>query len=243
MSQPVYAIGDIHGQLEELERVLLLIEQDGGPDAYTVFLGDYVDRGYSSRAVVQLLMEGKNTGRNWHFVRGNHDRYLTRFYDNMTVYDPRTRTGLFWLNPRLGGDKTLQSYGIDAEDGAPLEPLFEAARKLVPQDHISFLQSLPLIHETDHLICVHAGIRPGVPLEAQAEDDLVWIRDGFLEHTGSFGKLVVHGHTALDYPMHAGNRVNLDSGAGYFRPLHAAVFEGSDCWLLTDKGRVSLGPA
>ncbi len=242
MTDPIYVIGDIHGQLEELQRVLHLIERDGGQDAYTVFLGDYVDRGYNSKAVVQSLIDGCEAGRNWHLVRGNHDRYLTRFYDDMTNYDPNTRTGLFWFNPRLGGDKTLQSYGVAAEDGAPLEPIHVQTRQLVSKEHIAFLKGLPLIHETDHLICVHAGIRPGVALQDQAEDDLVWIRDGFLEHTGSFGKLVVHGHTALDYPMHAGNRVNLDGGAGYFRPLQVGVFEGSDCWLLTDTGRVPLRP-
>ena len=242
MSDPIYAIGDIHGQLEELERVLHLIEKDGGANANTVFLGDYVDRGFNSKAVVQTLMEGKTRGRNWNLIRGNHDRYLTRFYNDMTAYDPNTRTGLFWLNPKLGGDKTLMSYGVEAEDGAPLEPIFEKTRELVPPEHIEFLSALPLIHETEHLICVHAGLRPGVPLNQQVEDDLIWIRDGFLDHTGSFGKLVVHGHTALDEPMHAGNRVNLDGGAGYFRPLQVAVFEGIDCWLLTDAGRMPLRP-
>ena len=242
MTEPVYAIGDIHGQLDELLRVLDLIEQDGGRDAYTVFLGDYVDRGYDSKSVVQTLIDGKAAGRNWHLIKGNHDRYLTRFYDNKTVYDPNTRTGLFWLNPVLGGDKTLQSYGVSAEDGAPIDPIHAKTLISVPSEHIAFLNNLPLIHETEHLICAHAGLRPGVPLKDQQEDVLVWIRDGFLDYTGSFGKLVVHGHTALDYPMHAGNRVNLDGGAGYFRPLNAAVFEGLDCWLLTEAGRVPLRP-
>lgn len=242
MSDPIYVIGDIHGQLEDLERVLDLIEADGGPDAYTVFLGDYVDRGPDSKGVVQKLLDGTSQGRNWHLVRGNHDRYLARFYDDMTVQDANTRTGLSWLNPRLGGDKTLISYGVAAEEGAPLSPMHVQVRNLVPPEHISFLKGLPLIHETDHLINVHAGIRPGVALADQLEDDLIWIREGFLDHTGSFGKLVVHGHTALDYPMHAGNRVNLDAGAGYFRPLHAAVFEDRECWLLSDIGRMELRP-
>ena len=242
MADPIYAIGDIHGQLEELDRVLDLIEADGGRDAPIVFLGDYVDRGPQSKEVVQRLIDGVAEGRNWHCIKGNHDRYLTRFLRDMTVYDPNTRSGLFWLNSRLGGDKTLCSYGVIAEDGAPLEPIHTEARAAVPQSHLDFLQGLPLVHETEKLLFVHAGIRPGVALAAQREDDLVWIRDGFLDHDAPFEKLVVHGHTALEFPQHAGSRVNLDGGAGYFRPLHAAVFEGTSCWLLSESGRSRLTP-
>lgn len=242
MTKPIYAIGDMHGQLEDMTRVLDLIARDGGQDAEVVFLGDYVDRGPDSKGVVQALIDGRAAGRNWTCIKGNHDRYLTRFVADMAVYDPATSRGLFWLNPRLGGDKTLRSYGVEATDGDPLEPIHSAARAAVPQAHLDFLQSLPLVHQTDELIFVHAGLRPGIPLHAQKEDDLVWIRDGFLDHTDPFEKLVVHGHTALEYPMHAGNRVNLDAGAGYFRPLQVAVFEGRDCWLLSETGRVPLAP-
>ena len=240
MPYPIYAIGDIHGQLEELERVLSLIEKDGGPEAEIVFVGDYVDRGPESRGVVELLMKAQSEGRPWRMIRGNHDRYLTRFLDNATVYDPATSAGLFWFNPRLGGDKTLASYGVRAVDGEPVAPVHAEAVAAVPQAHRDFLAGLPLTFRKDGLLFVHAGLRPGVPISDQAEDDLVWIRKEFLEYKGSFGPLVVHGHTALDHPEHAGNRVNLDGGAGYFRPLHAAVFEGSDCWLLSDEGRLPL---
>ena len=96
------------------------------------------------------------------------------------------------------------------------------------------------MHVTDDLIFVHAGLRPGIALADQVETDLVWIRQPFLEHDGDHGRLVVHGHTALDHPAHHGNRVNLDGGAGYFRPLHAAVFEGRQGWLLTERGRVPI---
>lgn len=242
MSQPIYAVGDIHGQIEELDRILALIERDGGPDAAIVFLGDYVDRGLNSKAVVQRLMEGSQKNPNWVCLKGNHDRYLTRFYDDMSVFDPCTRTGLVWLNPRLGGDTTLLSYGVIAEEGMEIEPIHAEARQAIPEDQIQFMRSLKTFHETDALIFVHAGIRPGIPMKKQVEDDLIWIRQPFLEFEGSFGKLVVHGHTALDHPKHEGNRVNLDGGAGFFRPLSAAVFEGTDCWLLTDAGRVPLVP-
>lgn len=244
MTQPIYAIGDIHGQLAMLENALRLIEADGGPDAKVVFVGDYIDRGPDSRGVVDFLIEGEKAGRPWVMLKGNHDRYLTRFLDDMRVSDPRTSVpGLTWLHPRLGGDKTLASYGVEASVDMPLEPILQAARAAVPQSHVTFLESRPLLHCTDNKLFVHAGIKPGVALEDQEEDDLVWIRDPFLSYKKSFGPLVVHGHTALDAPEHKGNRVNLDGGAGYFRPLHPAVFEGHDCWLLTETGRVALEPS
>ena len=242
MSNPIYAIGDIHGQMADLDRVLQLIEKDGGPDAEVVFLGDYVDRGPDSKAVVEFLMEGCAANSNWTAIKGNHDRYLTRFVDDGIIHDPRTRAGLYWFDPRLGGDKTMLSYGVSAHLDQPVEPALAAARERVPENHLAFLRGLPLYYETDAVTFVHAGVRPGIAMAAQDEDDLLWIRDGFLDFTGSFEKLIVHGHTALDAPKHEGNRVNMDGGAGYFRPLHAAVFEDTACWLLSETGRIPLTP-
>jgi len=236
----IYAIGDIHGQAEMLEEALARIEADGGPDAPVVFLGDYVDRGPDSRKVLDILIAGQRVGRPWVMLKGNHDRYLTRFLQDMRITDPRASAGLSWLDPRLGGDKTLASYGVNAADGMPLEPIFEAARAAVPQAHVDFLEHLPLLHQTEDKVFVHAGIVPGVPLEDQQEEDLLWIRAPFLDHRESFGPLIIHGHTVLDYPEHRGNRVNLDGGAGRFRPLYPAVFEGCSCWLLTAGGRKAL---
>ena len=242
MTNPIYAIGDVHGQLEELQRVLSLIEAYGGPDARGVLVGDYVDRGPDSRGVLQFLIDAQAQGRNWVTLKGNHDRYLSRFLDYMLVHDPATRADLLWFNPRLGGDKTMATYGEDAEEGAPDDVLPRAALAAIPQAHREYLANLPLMHQTDELLFVHAGIRPRVALEKQIEDDLVWIRAPFLDYRKSHGPLVVHGHTSIEHPEHAGNRVNLDGGAGYFRPLHAAVFEGRTCWLLSENGRVPLRP-
>ncbi|MDW4498162.1 metallophosphoesterase family protein [Sulfitobacter sp. D35] len=240
MSEPIYAIGDIHGRLDELHRVMELIEADGGPDARVVLLGDYVDRGPESAGVIDFLAEARRTGRNWVTLMGNHDRYLRNFIDARTVHDPSTRPGLYWFDPRLGGDKTMASYGVEAHERSDLAEVHAAAVEAVPDAHREFLASLPTMHVTDDLICVHAGIRPGVPLEEQDEEDLVWIRQGFLEDRTDHGRMVVHGHTALDWPTRYVNRVNLDGGAGYFRNLHAAVFEGRDAWLLSDEGRQAL---
>ena len=114
------------------------------------------------------------------------------------------------------------------------------AKDLVPQEHGDFRRNLRLSYEPDELFFVHAGIRPGVALGDQSENDKVWIREPFLSYTRPHPLLIVHGHTALDHPQHFGNRIDLDGGAGYGRPIHPAVFEGRDCWLLTDRGRVAL---
>ena len=242
MTKPVYAIGDIHGQIDMLKAALALIESDGGPDAKVVFLGDYIDRGPDSCAVVQTLIDGYAKGRNWTALKGNHDRYLLRFMSDKNVHDSRTRPDLMWFNPILGGDKTMLSYGVYAKDGASVSNTHTAALSAVPQSHLDFLNDLDLTHTHDKLLFVHAGIRPGVPLADQVEDDLIWIREPFLSDPRDHGYLIVHGHTALDAPQHYGNRVNLDSGAGFGRPLTTAVFEGRDCWLLTPNGRIAFGP-
>jgi len=260
---PIYAIGDIHGQKDMLDQALDLIHADGGVEAQIVFLGDYTDRGPHSRAVIETLVAGRDAGRNWTFVRGNHDRMFSRFVRDGIEHDARVKSGLGWLNPRLGGPMTLASYGIEGEmsharnaDGVreslvhfdgpsgrvDKDGLHRLAQDKVPAAHLDFLDGLPLWHETDDLLFVHAGLRPRVSLHEQDVEDLLWIREGFLDNDHDHGKLVVHGHTALEAPWHFGNRIDLDGGAGYGRPLVPAVFESTDCWILTDRGRVPLLP-
>ncbi|UWQ58550.1 serine/threonine protein phosphatase [Leisingera caerulea] len=242
MTAPLYAIGDIHGQLEMLEQTLALVEADGGPGARIVFLGDYTDRGPDSRGVIERLIAGQKQGREWICLKGNHDRMFEWFLQETPRHDPHLLIGYHWLHERIGGVDTLASYGLTFEDRTRLDDLHARAKEVIPAPHAEFLRSLPALHETPELAFVHAGIRPGVPLAQQHEDDLVWIRQPFHDHTGPHPKLVVHGHTPVEKPSHYGNRVNLDSGAGYGRPLTAAVFEGRDCWLLTDAGRQPLTP-
>ena len=191
---------------------------------------------------MQTLIDGVAEGCNWVTLKGNHDRYLSRFLDAKIVNDSRTGPDLMWLNPRLGGDKTLASYGVPALDGDPIDPIHVAALNAVPDAHRRFLTDLPLTYATEDHLFVHAGIRPGIALADQVEDDLIWIRNGFLDDPRDHGRLVVHGHTALDAAQHFGNRVDLDGGAGFGRPLIPAVFEGAECWLLTGLGRVLLTP-
>lgn len=240
MSRPIYAIGDIHGQKNQLDRVLGLIVADGGPDADVVFLGDYTDRGPQSRAVLDTLIEGQKAGRNWTFIKGNHDRMFEWFMQRPLLHDPYMMVELYWLHPRLGGDTTLASYGVDAGPRRREKDVQEDARAAVPAEHVAFLAGLKLSHIVDDLMFVHAGIRPGIPLMRQDEEDLLWIRGDFHRHTRPHPKVIVHGHTPIDVATHYGNRINLDTGAGYGAPLTAAVFEGTMGWVLTQQGRMPL---
>ncbi|WP_302478297.1 metallophosphoesterase family protein [Ruegeria arenilitoris] len=237
---PVYAIGDIHGQLEMLQEALVRIEQDGGADARIVFLGDYTDRGPQSREVIDLLLRGQADGRNWIFLRGNHDQMCSMFMEKYPRNDARLLVGYHWLHPRIGGIETLKSYGVDVAEGDRIYQVHSQARNAVPKAHLEFLAGLKTFHQEDGVLFVHAGIRPGIALDQQDPDDLIWIRDEFLTYREPHPQVVVHGHTHVAMPEHHGNRINLDTGAGYGNALTAAVFEGNRCWVLDQDGRKPL---
>lgn len=240
MSETIYAIGDIHGQHELLLDALTLIELDGGKDARVISLGDLVDRGPDSRAVIDTLMNGIEQGRNWTVLMGNHDRLFERFMRTGVTTHPKMRPSYTWLSPQLGGLDTLASYGVDP--AFPEADLRAAALEAVPATHRAFLASLPLYLDTAECLFVHAGLQPRLPLEWQSEDDLIWIRDAFLKHEDPFEKLVIHGHTAVEAAEHKGNRVNIDSGAGFGRALTAVAIEGTDVFVLEEDGRKPLRP-
>ncbi|SHK35744.1 serine/threonine protein phosphatase 1 [Shimia gijangensis] len=240
MTTPIYAVGDIHGQLDMLDDALERIERDGGPDAQVVFLGDLTDRGPKSAGVIDRLLTGQAAGRRWIVLRGNHDRMYSHFLEDVPRPDPQILLGMDWFSDRIGGRQTLESYGIEVTEASRYYQVHPVARTVIPQSHIEFMAMLPAFYEHHELLFVHAGIRPNVPLVEQTEDDMCWIRKEFLEHSDPHPWLVVHGHTPGSDPVHEGNRINLDSGAGYGWPLTAAVFEGRDCWILTDQGRNPL---
>lgn len=242
MTDPIYAVGDIHGQLGMLDLALDRIERDGGARAKTVFLGDYVDRGPDSRGVIDRLIQGQAQGRDWVTLKGNHDRLFQWFMEDPPRHDPHLLVGYHWFHDRLGGIETMASYGVEIPDQTRLQVVRAAAQQAVPSEHIAFLDKLPLVHQTGDLLFVHAGIRPGISLQDQTEEDLVWIRGDFHQFTDPHPYLIVHGHTPVDAATHYGNRVNLDTGAGYGYPLSVAVFEGTDCCLLTENGRKPLLP-
>ncbi|CUH64649.1 Bis(5'-nucleosyl)-tetraphosphatase PrpE [asymmetrical] [Thalassovita gelatinovora] len=237
---PIYAVGDIHGYLDQLDWAIDLIEKDGGEDAQVVFLGDLVDRGPDSRSVIDRLMAGIEAGRNWAVLRGNHDEMFRNFLESGTVEHHRMRPGMSWPNERVGGLATLGSYGVEDLQRSP-EILWKDSLERVPHRHLEFLKSLPFSREMGDYLFVHAGIRPELPLDRQDPQDLIWIRNEFLDYTDPHPWLVVHGHTHRPTAEHHGNRINLDSGAGYGQPITAAVFEGRKAWTLTPFGREKLG--
>ncbi|MEC3861268.1 metallophosphoesterase [Mesobacterium sp. TK19101] len=237
---PIYAIGDVHGQREMLENAFDLIERDEHAGAPVVLVGDFTDRGPDSRGVIDMLLDGIAAGRPWIPLMGNHDRFLLRFLKDPHYADPRMKTPRNWLAPVVGGRATLESYGVDADERRALEDIHADALQAIPPSHIAFFESLDTTHLTDDHVFVHAGIRPGVPLQQQTEDDLIWIRDEFLDDPRDHGRLVVHGHTPTEAPVHCGNHVNVDGGAGYGRPLIPVLLLGREGWTLSSVGRARL---
>lgn len=246
-----YAVPDIHGQADGLRRVHRLIEADrrreGWDDAPVIHLGDLVDRGPASAEVIDFLLAGPARGAAaWVTLRGNHDFLFRLFLADPTLRDPGLSPRYVWLDGPLGGRDTLRSYGVDVSEDRPAADIHREALARVPQPHLAFLDSRPLLHATGPAVFVHAGLRPGVPLIAQAPGDLMWIRRGWLDADPASMRgapLVVHGHTVVDAPEHHGHRVNLDAGAGYGAPLVAAAVEGREVWTLTEEGREPLLPA
>lgn len=237
-----YAIGDIHGQLGKLRQAHALIAADreatGDRDAPVVHLGDYVDRGPDSAGVLDHLARGVAEGAPWILLRGNHD-WLMRAFLDPAMPDVEVAG---WLSAGFGGRETLASYGVPTGPLRPLAGLRRRAREAVPAAHLALLDALLPSYRRGEAFFCHAGVRPGVPLDEQIEDDLIWIRDLFLRDPRDHGALIVHGHTPGDAVEHCGNRVNLDTGAGFGGPVSAVAIEGRDVVLLTADGRVPLDP-
>lgn len=206
----IYAVGDIHGRADLLDAMLKRIDADleasPVPVGIEVYLGDYIDRGPDSREVIDRLVERNRTFRAV-FLKGNHESYLTGFAGNPTVLEE-------WQ--QFGGIETLMSYGVkppfnaDAEAQAHIAARFEQA---LPANHRRFLGNLRLSFTCGDFFFVHAGVRPGIPLARQREEDLLWIRQDFLLHEEEFSKIIVHGHTPVPEPDIRSNRINIDTGA------------------------------
>lgn len=223
----IYAIGDIHGCLELLRDLHLLIHEDAyrhqAPRNVVVYLGDYIDRGRASRAVIDLLLREPLPGFELVHLRGNHEDTLLRFLEDVTV-------GPNWL--LYGGAETLASYGVQSpvriNDTAAFRRAQTELAQRLPPAHLSFLRGLPLSHTEGDYLFVHAGLRPGVPLETQQAEDLMWIRDEFLRSNADFGKIVVHGHTITETPDVQRNRIGIDTGAFATGRLTCLVLQGTE---------------
>ncbi|WP_119680484.1 metallophosphoesterase family protein [Indioceanicola profundi] len=231
--QRIYAIGDIHGRSDLLDLLMRRISADArtaarGLQHTLVFLGDYVDRGQDSAGVLERLSAGPPPGFGMVCLRGNHEAVMQRFLTDHSV-------GPAWLS--FGGVETLASYGIRPRPDLDQERWLPIARselaRTLPQPHHAFLQGLRLHLRVGGYLFVHAGIRPGVKLERQKPEDLLWIRDAFLDSTARHGMTVVHGHTVVREPEVRPNRIGIDTGAYASGRLTCLVLEGTERRFLT----------
>jgi len=226
----IYAIGDIHGRADLLRTMLAKINTDRTRRPVNrpimLFIGDYVDRGPSSREVLDILLEYRDVSESI-FLKGNHETFISRFLKEPAVLNE-------W---RLcGGLETLLSYGLKPSfnpDERERKKLSEEFAGAIASDHLAFLNSLQLSFRCGDFLFVHAGIRPGVPLADQAEEDLLWIREDFLGSKAPFEVFVVHGHTPVRAPEMWPNRLNIDTGAFATGRLTCAIIEGSAVMALT----------
>ncbi len=214
----VYAIGDIHGHLELLDNLLDIIVRDFGDLGRSdcpvlVFVGDYVDRGPSSRGVIERLVALKASselqGRfEIRTLMGNHEQTLLSFLQNADA-------GGAWAE--FGGGETLASYGVLRPPGRGDSDTWRAVqtqfRHNLPPAHLAFLKGLELSARYGDYLFVHAGVRPGVAWDQQEPEDLLWIRNDFLSLPHRLGCVVVHGHTPDPEPFIGPDRINIDTGA------------------------------
>lgn len=229
----IYAIGDIHGRYDLLEKLLGMLEEDrhGRSDVrrcQLIFLGDYVDRGFQSKEVIECL---STLSLQWAAVvclKGNHEAMTLAF-----IKSPIENEG--WLH--YGGLATLASYGVRVyENEVGDRDIVRAAADLdraLPESHRGFMEKLPLTHRCGDYIFVHAGLRPEVEIEAQSESDMLFIRQEFTESNYDYGLKVVHGHTGVQNPVLKANRIAVDTTAYATGRLTAAVLQAGDVGFIT----------
>lgn len=226
-----YAVGDIHGRLDLLNALLARIEADIAErpkvNSFIVFLGDLVDRGPDSAGVVERLRTYRADGARAVFLAGNHEEILLRLLAG--------EAGILksWL--KFGGAECAQSYGIDVEELKRLDErsALDMIARNVPKAHREFLNSFGDTFRFGDYLFVHAGIRPGLPLDEQERGDLRWIRDPFLSDEKEHGFVVVHGHTIVPEVEERRNRIGIDTGAYRSGILTALAIEDDQRWYLT----------
>jgi len=224
----VYAIGDIHGRVDLLRKLHEQILADAtliptNTRKIVVYLGDYVDRGLESREVIDFLIDEPLSGFECIFLRGNHEEAFLKFLKDVSV-------GPSWF--RIGGDATVYSYGVriplDVAPDQRFAYISERLSEAVPANHLAFLSGLEQSWRIGDYLFVHAGVRPGRPLDEQTAEDLLWIREDFLESTADHGPIVIHGHSVTEKPDIRKNRIGIDTGAYTSNVLTSLVLEGSE---------------
>ncbi len=198
MNGDIYVIGDLHGCLAPLKRLLENLEPDLHQDRL-LFVGDYIDRGPDSRGVVDYILglKARYPAENIICLKGNHE---VMFLDFLAGQD----RNLFLMN---GGLNTLRDYWGEGWD--------EQSELVLPLDHARFYQELQLFYEIEDYIFVHGGLKPGVPLAEQVDEDLCWIRGEFIASTEDFGRRVIFGHTPFKQPLVLPNKIGIDTGLVY----------------------------
>jgi len=227
----IYAIGDVHGRADLLAQLAQIISDDLARSpverVITVFLGDYVDRGPGSAAVLERLAAA-DFPTAIATLRGNHEATMLQFLQDPDVLEN-------WR--QYGGLETLASYGVNVREimrGRGFDAAREALWQAMPKAHHDFLNGTLMSWSAGDYFFAHAGVKPHVPLETQDERDLLWIRDEFLSFRGSFdGKVVVHGHTPMDAPELLANRINVDTGAYATGVLTCVALDGAERRILS----------
>jgi serine/threonine protein phosphatase 1 len=206
----IYAVSDVHGCADLLEDVFAAIDHHlarAGPiRALHVFLGDYIDRGPASRQTIDLLIDRSRRHESV-FLKGNHEAFLFEVLQDASRLEA-------WKE--YGGFQTLMSYGLAPSikpDRDEQSELVKALLHDMPDHHRRFFSKLRPSFVCGDFFFAHAGVKPGVPLRQQREEDLLWIRDEFLQSEENFGKFIVHGHTPVPKPDIRPNRINIDTGA------------------------------
>jgi len=233
MTQPLYVIGDIHGEIAMLDTALDRIAADGGADAPMISLGDLVDRGPDSAGVI-ALSRAWSTMRRVSVLMGNHEEMFLGSFDMLE----KLRVFL-----RFGGKDTLMSYGLPAEllDSGDLDAIQMAMLQAVPQADREWMEGFGKLLRFGDYIFVHAGLAPGTPLDLQLGSNCRWIREPFLSHSGEFPGIVVHGHTITDEADIRHNRIGIDTGAYQSGRPTAIGLDGSRRWLI-EAAREDDGP-
>ncbi len=221
----IYAIGDIHGCLTALEKLIKKIPLKSGDEL--LFLGDYVDKGPKSKEVVDYLLKNKKS--NWRFLRGNHEQMVLECFKNS-----KSKMAANWLVN--GGYETLKSYvpskELDEIQGTETHKLLQAH---FPAKHAAFFESQALTYETPEYFFCHAGVDLDKPLNQQDPEDLLWIRRRFLEDPRPTPKLVIHGHTPIEKLDLSRDRINLDTGCVYGGYLTALALPSMKVYQIREK--------
>lgn len=219
----IYAIGDVHGRADLLDQVFSRIDAHLAAHPIVrpveILIGDYIDRGPASREVIDLLI-GRSQSREMVCLKGNHETFIPEFLRNPASLE-------HW--GMMGGRETLISYGLlspNNADAALQRELADALKSTLPRSHMEFFEGLPPSFSCGGFFFVHAGVKPGVSLKKQREDDLLWIREDFLLYEEDFGKIIVHGHTPVLKVDIRPNRINIDTGAYATGRLSCLVIQG-----------------